>query len=184
MKSARSALFLAALLLPAPAHLEPPMHGFLRADANTDGRGDVSDAVYTFEWLFLGSETWQGPHHGTCDGPVSHVPRERRMRCRAYHTETRDAPASQELLQERSSRRLLPGTADTGFLDDLENRLVRSFFHLPGRFMHQRRIDLPPLLPWLTETAGGPRKRKVRLSRSSRTFLRGGGGCLPNTHLL
>ena len=56
-------LLFAALLIPlgVAAQMEPPMHSFFRADANTDGGGDLSDAVYIFEWLFLGAETWQEP---------------------------------------------------------------------------------------------------------------------------
>ena len=51
-------LLFAALLIPlgVDAQMEPPMHSFLRADANTDGTVDLSDAVYTFGWLFLGAD--------------------------------------------------------------------------------------------------------------------------------
>ena len=58
MKPVLSALFLFSLLFPlaASAQLEPPMHSFLRADANTDGAVDISDAAYTFSWLFLGAD--------------------------------------------------------------------------------------------------------------------------------
>ncbi|MCH2368434.1 MAG: hypothetical protein MK554_14630, partial [Planctomycetes bacterium] len=54
----RAFLLLAVLLVPAAAEaqMEPPMHSFLRADANTDGTVDLSDAVYTFGWLFLGAD--------------------------------------------------------------------------------------------------------------------------------
>ncbi|MEC9352989.1 MAG: hypothetical protein VYD81_06725, partial [Planctomycetota bacterium] len=58
MKPVLNALFLFSLLFPlaASAQLEPPMHSFLRADANTDGAVDISDAAYTFSWLFLGAD--------------------------------------------------------------------------------------------------------------------------------
>ncbi|MCH2363237.1 MAG: hypothetical protein MK479_01545, partial [Planctomycetes bacterium] len=51
-------LLFAALLIPlgVDAQMEPPMHSFLRADANTDGTVDLRDAVYTFGWLFLGAD--------------------------------------------------------------------------------------------------------------------------------
>ncbi|MEM7232001.1 MAG: hypothetical protein AAF517_07505, partial [Planctomycetota bacterium] len=34
----------------------PPPSGFQRGDANADGRTDISDAVYTLAYLFLGAD--------------------------------------------------------------------------------------------------------------------------------
>lgn len=52
--SAVSAIAFSFAALDPSAHLEASPAAFLRGDANASGKVDLSDAVFTLNWLFLG----------------------------------------------------------------------------------------------------------------------------------